>query len=78
MRQDEARRALADLRQEMIATEKRLAALRKLVEGYTELFPDLLAEDPDSSRQSAPARRMVKLGDSAANAARRDSGAASD
>jgi hypothetical protein len=62
----------------MVATEKRLAALRKLVEGYTELFPDLLAEDPDSSRQSAPARRMVKLGDSAANAARRDSGAASD
>jgi hypothetical protein len=61
----------------MIATEKRLAALRKLVEGYTELFPDLLTEDPDSSRQSSRPRRMVKLGNSAA-AARRDPETASD
>lgn len=78
MKRDEARRVLADLREEMIATEKRLGALRKLVEGYTELFPDLLAEDLDPARQSAQPRRMVKLGDSTADAARRESGAASD
>ncbi len=41
MERTEAERTLASLRGEVVATERRLAALGKLVEGYIELFPDL-------------------------------------
>jgi hypothetical protein len=50
---DEARRAVNDLCKEMVATEKRLTTLRRLLAGYLELFPDLVAKDPDLSGESA-------------------------
>lgn len=51
MERTEAERTLATLRDEVTATERRLGALRKLVEGYLELFPDLA----DSAAASAAA-----------------------
>jgi hypothetical protein len=57
----DARKAVDDLRAEITATESRLAALRKLVDGYHQLFPAL---EPDAASEEAPkgqdaARRVL-------------------
>ncbi len=53
MDRKEARRTLESLRDEVAATEKRLAALQKLVEGYLELFPELTDDAPTNSAAAA-------------------------
>lgn len=50
----DARRAVDDLRSEITVTELRLSALRKLVEGYCELFPVLAADRPEDAGEGVP------------------------
>jgi len=52
MERSEVERTLASLHSEVTATERRLGALHKLVEGYLELFPDL-SDTTDTATDSA-------------------------
>ena len=43
----QAKQILATLTEELTAVERRAGSLRKLIEGYTELFPDLIEDVED-------------------------------